>query len=288
MPNRVICVIILLFWTIAAGTLFTRDILPGLLLGPPPDLRSLSQADEASGPTRWAINSYEDGKIRTIRSVGQIITESKRKSDGWIRMTSKAWLDTGELLRGTAFEKNSEKIGITSACEIDTAGNLQNFRVAVRLAELGDGEIMSLDGHLKKDMMEVITRSPLAGFNSTKSIPYQPRGIVQNTFSPLDRMPGLQVGQTWETEVISPIFGSVQKCRVQVVGTEHIIWGGSSTLTLKVVTEMRPISAATWIRPDGLVLRQEIPTLNRLKLILERLADDDPKPSSNRQEKRRR
>jgi hypothetical protein len=279
MPNRLICVVILLFWTIAAGALFTRDVLPTFMLGPPPDLRTISQAEDADGPTRWSILAADEGKPKNLRSVGQIVTESKRKRDGWVRMTSTAWLDSGELVKGTLFEsKQSERIGIQGACEIDSTGNLQDFRVGIRLDEGRSGEILSVEGRLRKDVMDVTTRSVIPGLNGTQSIPYQPRGIVQNSLGPLERMPGLQVGQTWQTQVVSLMTGKIQTCRVQVVGTEHIIWGNEAVLTLKVVTRMAPITAATWVRADGLVLRQEIPSPNKIKLILERLPDDPTRP----------
>ena len=278
MPNRLICVAILLFWTIAAGTLFTRDILPTFLLGSPPDLRTISQADDAAGPTRWSILAIDEGKPNNTRSVGQIVTETQRKRDGWVKMTSTAWLDSGELVRGTLFEsKQSERIWVLGLCEIDATGNLQDFRVGIRLDESPKREVLSIEGRLRKEVMEVTTRSIVPGLNGTQSIPYQPRGIVQNSLGPLERMPGLQVGQTWETQVVSLMTGKLQTCRVMVVGTEHIIWGSTPVLTLKVVTKMAPITAATWVRPDGLVLRQEIPFANKIKLILERVPDDPDK-----------
>jgi len=288
MPNRWVCVAILLFWTIAAGTLFTRDVLPNYLLGPPPDLRTISQADEPSGPTRWSILASDEGKPNTMRSVGQITTETKRKRDGWVRMTSNAWLDSGELMRGLVFDNTQgDRIGILGACEIDVSGNLQNFRIGVRLDDRGGPEVLSLEGRLKKDTMEVTTRGFL---NTTQIIPYQPRAIVQSALSPLDRMPGLQVGQTWETSVVSPITGAIQSCRVKVEKTEHIIWGGKPVLTLKVVTKMMPISAATWVRPDGLVIRQEIPFSPRVRLLMERLPNEPTKadsPATNSEGRRR-
>jgi hypothetical protein len=289
MPNRLACVAILLFWTVAAGALFTRDILPNYLIGPPPDLRTISQAEDPGGPTKWSILSVDEGKSSSLRSVGQITTETKRKRDGWVRMTSQAWLDAGEWLRGSSLEAaRSERIGILGACEIDASGNLQNFRVAVRDNEFQRDDWLVLEGRLKKDVLEVTSRCPMLPIlNGSQSIPYHPRGIVQNSFGPLDRMPGLQVGQTWETQVVSPITGKIQTCRVQVVGTEHIIWGMSSVLTLKVVTKMAPISASTWVRPDGLVLRQEIPFPPR-KLILERLPDDPAPPAKSAREGNRR
>ncbi len=277
MPHRLICLAILLFWTIAAGALFTRDVLPSYLLGPPPDLRAITQADQTPGPIRWSILAADDGVKPNLRSVGQIDTEVVKKRDGWVRMTSSAWLDSAELLRGTAFDSSAgERIGVVGAYEIDATGNLQNFRIGVRTDEWSRQEWLTLEGRLKKDLFEISCRSPIPLLNSTQTLPYRPRQIVQNSLGPLDRMPGLQVGQTWESPVVSPLTGAIQSCRVEVVGTEHIIWGSTPTpiLTYKVVTRMMPISAATWVRPDGLVLRQEVPFPHRIKLIMERMPED--------------
>lgn len=278
MPHRLVCLVILIFWTVAAGALFTRDVLPTVLLGAPPDLRTIAQSEGPTGPIRWAILAIDEGKRSSLRSVGQITTESTRKRDGWVRLTSQAWFDSGELLRGTSLEAaESERIGVVGAAEIDSTGNLQNFRVAVRLDGRGGGEVLSLEGRLKKDLMEVTSRGPIPLLSGTQSFPYRPRSIVQNSLGPLDRMPGLQVGQTWETQVINPLTGGIQRCAVEVSKTEHIIWGSTPVMTLKVITRMPQLSAATWVRPDGLVLRQEVPFPHRFRLILERLPDD-PKP----------
>lgn len=289
MPHRLVSLAILIFWTIAAGALFTRDLLPTFLLGPPPDLRTIAHSDAPAGPTRWSILAGDDGKGLNLRSVGQITTETLRKRDGWVRFTSQAWLDSGELLRGTAFETpQTERIGVVGSAEIDSTGNLQNFRVGVKLDERGGPEVLSLDGRLKKDMLEITTRGPINFLSGTQNLPYRPRGIVQNSLGPLDRMPGLQVGQAWETQVISPLTGAIQRCSVEVVGTEHIIWGSTPVMTMKVVTKMAPISAATWVRPDGLVLRQEVPIPHRIKLVLERLPDDESegKPAASESTRR--
>jgi hypothetical protein len=238
-------------------------------------LRSIAQADQTPGPVRWSILAADDGVRPNLRSVGQITTDVVKKRDGWVRMTSSASFDSGELLRSTALDSPAGlRIGVIGSYEIDATGNLQNFRIGVRMDESSRQEILTLEGRLKKDSMEVTSRGLI---NDTHIISYQPRGIVQNSLGPLDRMPGLQVGQTWMTQVVSPLTGAIQECRVVVAGTEHIIWGNTPILTYKVVTHMTPLSASTWVRPDGLVLRQEVPFPYRIKLIMERLPEDATK-----------
>ena len=120
------------------------------------------------------------------------------------------------------------------------------------------------------------------GMEWTQRFPYQPRGMVQNTFGPLDRLPGLQVGQRWESQVISPLTGKMESGIVEVVDKQVIAWGkdNNPVSTLVVVSRMGTHSARTWVRPaDGLVLQQEIPFPMR-KLVLVRQPDDDPAPDT--------
>ena len=46
--------------------------------------------------------------------------------------------------------------------------------------------------------------------NQTRTIPYEPRSLVQNALGPFDRLPGLQVGQRWESRVVNPLTGRIE------------------------------------------------------------------------------
>ena len=45
MPHRLVSLTILVFWAVAAAALFVRDVLPDLIVGPPPDLRDVAHAE---------------------------------------------------------------------------------------------------------------------------------------------------------------------------------------------------------------------------------------------------
>jgi hypothetical protein len=107
----------------------------------------------------------------------------------------------------------------------------------------------------------------------TKSIPYESRGMIQNSIGPIDRLPGLQVGQRWSTRVVNPLTGLVEVVKVEVTGKHSIQWDNALVPTLEVVQHLPGISARTWVRKDGLVLRQELPVSIFKHLILERLPD---------------
>ena len=277
MPSRPACVAILLFWVYAAGGLLRRDVLPDFWTTPPPDLRTIAAAEEDTRPTEWDLSVAEDSAYRSLRSVGRAMTESKRTADGGTELISRVSFDSGGLLKGTQFAQRADAIGqdghleVDTTCEIDPSGNLRRFRAKIRMT--GDPDaLMALDGRVQGKSLEVVARGPIALLNWTKSFPYEPRGMIQNAMGPIDRLPGLQVGQRWETRVVSPLTGRVERVNVEVTGKRAIQWDNNVVTTLEVVTHFTPISARTWVRPDGLVLRQEIP-FPFVKLILERLPD---------------
>jgi hypothetical protein len=272
MPPRVVCVAILLYWAVAASSLIRRDLLPELRFARPPDLLSIARAVRASGPSRWSVLVLDDPARPDIRrSVGEAVTESARQGDGGVLLSSRVWFDSGGLLRGTAFaSKTHVELEISSSCQIDGAGNLRSFLAAVRSG--GDPqEVLRVEGHLndRGDALEIVARGPLPIMNQTRTIPYQERSLVQNALEPFDYLPGLQVGQRWESRSVNPLNGRIEPVRVEVARKTVIHWDNHPVTTLEVVQHMTPLAAKTWVRSDGLVLRQEVP-FPLVKLVLER------------------
>jgi hypothetical protein len=274
MPSRAACVAILLFWVYASVELLRRDVLPDFWVTPPPDLRSIAAAEEDARPTQWELSVAEDSGFKGLRPVGRAVTESKRTLDGGTELIGHVWFDSGSLLKGTKFDsQRNERLDISNRLEIDPSGNLRQFRAVVHSA-LDSYELITLDGTVKGRSIEIKAKSPapLPLLNWTKSFPYEPRGMIQNSIGPIDRLPGLQVGQRWVTRVVSPLTGRVEDVKVEVTGKHAIQWDNNVVDTLEVVQHLTPISARTWVRKDGLVLRQEVP-FPFVKLILERLPD---------------
>jgi hypothetical protein len=272
MPSRPACVAILLFWVYAAGGLLRRDILPDYWLTPPPDLRSIAAAEEDARPTEWELTVAEGNGLKGFRSVGRAVTRSSRMPDGGTELIGDVWLDSGSLLKGTGLDSQvNERLDISNHLEIDPSGNLRRFRAVVRSGS-GNFDLLTIDGKVKGNSLEVKAKGPVPLLNWTRSFPYEPRGMVQNSIGPIDRLPGLQVGQRWVTRVVSPLTGRVEDVKVEVVGKHAIQWDNNVVTTLEVVQHLTPISARTWVRKDGLVLRQEVP-FPLVKLILERLPD---------------
>jgi hypothetical protein len=277
MPSRFACVALLLYWLVSAVGLARRDLLPELTVGSPPDLRTISSAGEHDGPARWSIQVVDNpAHPSDRRSVGQAVTESRRGRDGWVAMSSRVTFDSGWLLaslfhRNTFGQGEAEPIEFTSDYHVDPSGNLRAFNAQVRTPGRG-GTLWRIDGHMKKGGMQVVSEGPLPIMNRTVTLDYQPRGVVQSQFGPLDRLPGLQVGQRWDEQVASPFTSQVEPVRAEVKRRQVIYWDKGPVETLEVVHQSKAVSARTWVRPDGLVLRQEV-VLPVMRLVLERMPD---------------
>lgn len=290
MPHRLVCLGILLFWAVAASALLVRDVLPDLLTGPPPDLRSIAHAEAPPGPTIWTILVQDEptGDIADgLRAVGKVKTESIRQIDGFVRFVSEVDFDSGSLLRGSPLEAagvDGERVVILSFIDVDESGNLRQLRSGVRLAGAAPSlrtpngsaqELISIEGHLVNNSLEIRAAGPALLFPWKKSFPYQARGVVQNSLGPMERIPGLHVGQRWESRVVSPLSGRVEVVHSEVTDRNVLVhWNDELVPCYELVTRSKGLSARTWARgQDGLVIRQEVP-LYFAKLVLERNVDD--------------
>jgi hypothetical protein len=279
MPPRLVSMAILLYWVVAAWSLIRHDLLPELRFARPPDFLAIARAVRGDEPSRWSVQVIDDPAHPDVRrSVGQALTESIHRRDGGVLLSSQVRFDSGGLLRGTAFASRAHvELEIASTCAIDRTGNLQSFRASVR-SEADPREVLRIEGRLnaRGDTLEVTSHGPLPIMNQTRTIPYQSRSLVQNVMEPFDYLPGLQVGQRWESRVVNPLTGRIEPVRVEVTRKTVIHWNNHPVNVLEVVQHMTPFAARTWVRTDGLVLRQEVP-FPLVKLVLER-QPEQPRP----------
>ena len=106
MPSRLVSLAILVYWSIAAFLLLTWDVLPELTLGYAPDLRAIAVAGDSSRPVRWSIQIVDDPRYPDLRRpVGESVTASSRRPDGWIELTSHVDLDSSGMLKDTPLQK---------------------------------------------------------------------------------------------------------------------------------------------------------------------------------------
>lgn len=304
MPSRWTSLAILAFWLAATATLLTRDVVPRWFPSAPPNLRTIARANADATPTAWRILVMTNPLTMTsFRSVGEATSTTRTLADGRVRMESRVIFDAAGLLRGTPFDTKPAptdstpggqnpgnpqpyQLAIDSVFEIDAAGELQRFHADVRDHARSNGPgpgdsskagnsrepaLLRIEGERRGDSLNVRARGP-EGLKLSRSFPFPRGSMAQSSLSPIDRMPGLQLGQRWESQVVNPITGAVDAASVVVKREQMIQWNGEYVRTFEVHSTLNPFVARTWTRPDGLVLRQEVP-FPLVKLVLERLPD---------------
>jgi hypothetical protein len=286
MPSRIISLTILIYWSVAAFCLFTWDVLPELTMGYPPDLRAITFASDPARSVRWSIQVIDDPRSPDARrTVGEAITAATRRPDASYEMTSRVEFDGGELLRGTVFATRLKvRIHVDSTYHVDPSGNLHDFELRVKSREFDD-ELIDVRGRVKGNTMVISSRGPMEILNIDKTYAYEPRSVVQDVLGPFDRLPGLQVGQRWESRVINPFTGKVDSVRARVVRRTVIDWDANPVNAFEVEQKMSGLSMRTWVRTDGVILRQEVPFPMLRIMLLERRPEDArapglPAPSS--------
>lgn len=273
MPSRLMSLLILVYWSIAAFCLLKWDVLPELSMGYPPDLRGIAFASNSDRPVRWSIQVQEGKGADDRRTVGEAVTSSKRQADGWFEMSSNVDFDAGNLLRGTVLAmRESVPVQVRSRYHVDPSGNLQNFDLRVTSKDYGE-DLVHVSGKLREGKMEIVSQGPLPILNKTLSFKYEPRSVVSDILGPLDRLPGLHVGQRWEMQVINPFSGQAEQVRVEVTRSAVIYWEGNPEKTLEVEQKVSGVRMRTWVRTDGVILRQEVP-IPFVRLVLERRGEE--------------
>jgi hypothetical protein len=93
-------------------------------------------------------------------------------------------------------------------------------------------------------------------------LPYSSQGLVLDAFSPPDRLPELRVGQTWQVPMVNPLTRQIDILEARVARRDFITWGHQAMAAF-VVEQRAPggLTARCWVRPDGLVVRQEVPMI---------------------------
>ena len=280
MPSRLVSLMILIYWSVAAFCLLTWDVLPELTMGYPPDLRAIAFASNSSRSVRWSIQVIDDPQAPDYRrTVGEAITTASRRPDAWYEMGSHVEFDAGDLLRGTVFAtRSSIHILIDGKYNVDPTGNLHDFELHVKSREFGD-ELVNVKGQVKGSSMEIVSKGPMEILNKVMKFEYEPRSVVQDVLGPFDRLPGLQVGQRWESRIVNPFTGKVDTVRARVVRRTVIDWDASPVNAFEIEQKMSGVSMKTWVRTDGMILRQGVP-LPFVRMMLERRPEDTGGPGA--------
>ena len=269
MPTVLTRILIASFWLICTGMLIYRDVLPEYLVGEPPDWKRMVNKPETR-PTRWLIAVDEGGEKNRV--IGQAFNEIKKRADGGTSFTSRVKIDAKGLFQGTPLQvAESTKFQFVNTTNVTPQGLLDQIKAEVLVEELGEKPILVIQGmptnQNKLDIRFSSSISPLLNFRQL--IDYAPKDMVRGGLEPIDQLPGLRIGQRWTTQILQPMTARPDSIKSEVIALSRIFWNGNPTEVLIVEHKASTFSAKTWVRRDGLVLRQQLPT-PLVKLVLER------------------
>ena len=249
MPNRWIVSVICLFWLIMTGLLVQRDVLPHWSGDEGPDLRAAAAAISLPEPVRWAILQ---GDVR----VGSVKTQWHRRPKNWLEFESDLELKDFPLM--SVFRLAGLPSGglrCNSSFHIAPEGNLDRFNVNVYLADSKPS--LRIQGRVNGELMHVTFRSK--NFHYDESFYYEPHSMVTSYLTPLDKLPNVRLGQTWQYRVMNPLTRGSETVNCEVVTEQVITWRGEPVPVFVVKQQYGNIQAQCWVRHDGTVLRQEVP-----------------------------
>ena len=253
MPTRWQAITISAFWAIMTGWLVERDVLPRWRSAAAPDFRVLAQADDLPEAVRWAILQGE-------HQIGSVDTGWRRRPDGGCEFFSDLELKASEItgfgLLSTLMASNvGGTLRCTSSFCITPQGNLDHFDI--ELFPSDPKPAMKVHGRLDRDVMHVSFRS--VGLSYDDEFYYEPRSLMTTSLTPIDRLPDLSVGKTWDYRVMNPVTRTTEVVRCEVVGEQVITWHTEPWQTFVVDQHYGRMRAKCWVKHDGTVLRQEVP-----------------------------
>lgn len=279
MPPRFVSLAILVYWLIGAFFLLRWEVLPELTLGYPPDLRAIAAAaGENPRPVSWSIDMIDDPRRpEARRTVGRAVTDSNRLADGSYALSSRVDFDASEVLRQPSLVGGAGvKMSLVGEYRVDRHGDLSWFTMVVKGGD-SEEDFFKVVGKVRDGVMDVQSHGIASMLNLNRQFPYEPRSVVADSLRPLDRLPGLHVGQRWDMKIVNPLSGNVETARMVVERRGLIDWNGEAVSAFEVVQTAGPIKSKTWVRLDGVILRQQVP-LPFVEMVLERLPDTAPSP----------
>lgn len=261
MANRWLGIALFALMASANMWLFVRDVLPRWWVGNPPDPIT---TQIAAGSESWIQTVIRDSDGKPI---GRSWTHISRQSTVAIH-ESMTFIESISLPSGQTPPIRVE-IKLTFQEDSDNVDEL-------RMAVAGLPIAVELRGERVSSQFPCIwtigdqSGSFILDADSTRSL--------GDALRPFERLPGLEVGQTWRMKILNPLARVLPGFRkdalefdtilVRVTREEEIIVGGKAVNALRVEAPQ----TVGWVGPRGRVLRQEVD----LPLIGKLTIEDEP------------
>jgi hypothetical protein len=298
MGSRSYVAFVVLFWLTAMSWLAVEKVMPPLVGGKSPDYRApLAAARKGSPPVAWRLVWEE-------RVIGHAITRVRPVADGGAEMRSVVRfekLDVKKLLEQLlgAFSRLVPSLGdeelrfdmtIVSRLRFDREHVLRELDTSLEVADMprvlnlhGEApggrtlDVVVFSGNRRPDFAD-------AGSEIFRQQIELPRdALVGDAFAPNSELKDLQVGQSWTVPVYRPFppNSPVQIIEAKAERLELIHWDHDQIEVVVVAyrseagsgigAAREPIGRA-WVRPDGLVLKQEV-LFSNVRLEFQRLTE---------------
>ena len=209
------------------------------------------------------------------RSVGEAVTESKRQADGWVELTSRVSSTRAACSRGRRSRRRAQRPSSRSTASIGSTprATCSRFDVDGPIAAIAE-ELLTVDGQAQgRDRWRSSRRGPLPILNQTLIVPLRAaeRGPERARAARPAARPAGRPALGDAGRQPADRAGRAGPGRGRAADADPLGQRARSRPSRSCST-CRPLSARTWVRPDGLVLRQEVP-FPFVKLILERQPD---------------
>ena len=155
------------------------------------------------------------------RTVGESVTASSRRPDGWFELTSHVDLDAGRYAQRHSVCEAGRACawGSRVAYLVDNSGNLSSFDLDVSSTRgPADADFMTVKGKVKGSKMEIVSRGKVSILRPESVIRLRAaeRGS-RRARAAWTGFPGCTWASGGNRRVINPISGQVESVRVEVV-----------------------------------------------------------------------
>ncbi len=299
MGNRWYVAFVLLFWLASMSWLMMAKVLPPLIGGKAPDYRTaLADAPRFPPPVVWHL-VWED------QAIGFAANRVRPAPGGGVEMRSVVHfeqLDLDKVLQQLlgAFSALVPDVGssgapfqmtIATRLQFDSQKDLHALDTSVAVADIK--HVLNLHGDVQDgDKLDVVVFSGNpdreGSFGGGRELLRQqvdlpPQALVSDSLAPSSDLKGLEVGQAWTIPVYRPFppNSPVQIVEAKAERLEIIYWDRNPVEAMVVAYRSEAgagigsgrLLGRVWVRPDGVVLRQEV-LISNLQLVFDRMPEE--------------
>jgi hypothetical protein len=286
MHGRWFNVAVVVLWLVTMTWLVREKVLPGLLVGEPPNYQKILEARRTEPPVGWQLQWNH-------RPLGWAVSATQRLPGHLTEIRGRVHFDELPLSEFTPVwlralvqlpDKPSKPLAtdVRSTLTIDAQGRPCRIESAFEFES--PREVITITGAIEGAEMALAVRSRDLSYQA--SVPIDPEAVLGDGLSPQTQLPGLREGQAWNVEVCSPLRYPNQPMEVlqaKVERLERLSW--NDDMVSAWVVEYRDRSGyqpssdkrlrgRLWVRLDGMVLKQEM-TLFDSTVTLIRMTEEE-------------